>query len=115
MIENYEFGLITISGKSYSHDILLYKEEVIKWLRKESHNVSIEDVEDAVSMDPNMILIGTGESGVMIVPEKTREYIKSKGINLMIMRTKSACIAFEELVSAAKKKEGVLLLAHLTC
>jgi hypothetical protein len=40
MIDNYEFGSITINGKTYNNDVIIRAEEFLndKWWRKEGHD-----------------------------------------------------------------------------
>ena len=48
----------------------------------------------------------------MEVPEETREYIRSKGIEIVVERTKKACEIFNEMLM---KKRKVVAALHLTC
>lgn len=41
-IENYNFGEIKIDGKTYTSDVIIYKDKVEdSWWRKEGHNFSL--------------------------------------------------------------------------
>ena len=46
----------------------------------------------------------------MEVPEETREYIRSKGVEIIVEKTKKACELFNEL-----KNKRVVAALHLTC
>ena len=88
MIEEYHFGSITIDGKTYSHDVEVRWKgaargepspsglEVLSWWRKESHLIDVEDVMRAVEQGPEMIIIGTGETGLAEVTENAHKFIK---------------------------------------
>lgn len=120
MIEEYKFGEITIDGKVYNHDVeVRWSGEVLKWWRKESHIIDVEDVEKAVKIGPNTIVIGTGESGVAKVTEETQRYVKEKGIKLIIDLTEQATKTFNIINEESKEEEGeqdkVIGLFHLTC
>ena len=91
MIEEYKFGSIVIDGKTYEYDVeVRWTGEVLKWWRGESHVVDIEDVERAIDQNPDLIIIGTGESGLAKVTERTKEEILSKGIGLIVDKTEEA-------------------------
>ena len=120
MIEEYHFGLITIDGKIYNYDVeVRWSGEVLKWWRKESHTIDFEDIKRVINQNPEVIIIGTGESGVAEVTERTKEEIKSKGIELIIDITEEAIKTFNIICEESEKEEGkqrkVIGLFHLTC
>lgn len=120
MIEEYKFGSITIGGKTYNYDIeIRWSGEVLKWWRKESHVIDIEDVERAVKQNPETIVIGTGESGLAKVTEEAQQFIRGKGIRLIIDFTEQATKTFnirnEESAEEEGRPEKVIGLFHLTC
>jgi len=134
MIEEYRFGSIVIDGQTYNYDVEVRwtpKEshskrdptgqagEVLKWWRKESHIIDIEDVRRAIEQDPELIIIGTGEAGVAKVTEAAKEAIKSKGIELIIDLTEEATKTFNIINEESEEEEGeqkkAIGLFHLTC
>jgi len=119
MIEEYHFGSIKIDGKTYNHDVeVRWDKTVLKWWRKESHFVYLEDVKRAIEQNPEVI-IGTGESGVTEVGEEAKKEIRSKGIELIIDVTEEAVKTFNVLLEESEEEEGkqkrVIGLFHLTC
>lgn len=120
MIEEYKFGSITINGKTYNHDVeVLWTDEVVEWWREESHVIYLEDIEEAVALKPDTIIIGTGESGIAQVDEKAKKYITEKGIKLIIDKTEDAVKTFNVISGDSEEEEGeqnkVIGLFHLTC
>jgi len=120
MIEEYHFGSITISGKTYNHDVeVRWTGEVLKWGRKESHIIDVEDVKRAVEQKPDIIIIGTGEAGVAEVTEEAQKFITDKGIKLIIDKTEEATKTFNIICEESELEEGeqerVIGLFHLTC
>ena len=120
MIEEYRFGSITVDGKVYNYDVeIRWTGEVLCWWRKESHLIDVVDVKRAVEKMPDMIIIGTGKSGVANVSPKAQEFIRSKGINLLIDRTGEAVKTFNVVKEESEEEEGeqkkVIGLFHLTC
>lgn len=111
-IENYSFGKITIDGRQYKSDVIIYPDKVdSSWWRKEGHKLQIADLTEVVNSRPEVLIIGTGYSGVMIVPEETISYLKSKGIKVYIERTTKAVELFNKL----QKDRKVVAALHLTC
>lgn len=123
MINEYHFGSITINGKKYNYDVevrwtlldskhLTGQAEVLKWWRKESHIINIDDVKGSIKQKPEVIVIGTGESGVAKVTEDAQKEVNLKGIKLIIDKTGEAIKTFNILKEREKKVIG---LFHLTC
>ena len=120
MIEEYQFGSITVDGKIYDHDIeLRWTGEVLKWWRKESHFIDVEDVKRAVEQNPDTIIIGTGELGVAEVTEEAKKFIQEKRIKLIIDKTEETTRTFNIINEESEEEEGeqdkVIGLFHLTC
>ena len=120
MIEEYRFGSISIDGKIYNHDIeVRWTDEILSWPRKESHIIDVEDVERAAAENPEVIVIGTGESGMAKVTKEAIDFIKARGIELIIDKTEQAAKTFnirkEESMEEEGIQEKVIGLFHLTC
>jgi hypothetical protein len=120
MIEEYKFGSITIDGKIYNHDVeVRWTGEVLKWRREEGHVFNVEDVKRAVEQNPDTIILGTGTYGVCKVTEQCQNYIKERGIELIIDKTEEAVKTFNIILEESKEEEGkqrkVIGLFHLTC
>ncbi|MEW6002497.1 MAG: MTH938/NDUFAF3 family protein [Nitrospirota bacterium] len=111
-IEHYSFGKITIDGKTYTSDVIIYPGRVdSSWWRKEGHSLQIVDLSEVIKAKPQVLVVGTGYSGLMAVPEKTQTYLESKGIEVQVARTEKAVELFNEL----QKDRIVIAALHLTC
>lgn len=120
MIEDYQFGSITIDGEIYNHDVqVFWTGEVFDWWRKESHIVDVEDIIEVVEQKPEAIVIGTGQSGMAKVTEEAKKFIEARRIKLFIDPTEQAIKTFnirkEESMEEEGKLEKVIGLFHLTC
>jgi len=92
MIESYGFGRITINGRRYSRDVIIFPDNVKDgWWRREGHRLSLEDLKDVFEAKPEVLVIGTGYSGLMKVPQEVKDYVKSKNIQLIVENTRKAC------------------------
>jgi len=111
-IQSYRFGEIVIDGKAYNSDVIIFPNRVRdSWWRKEGHRLQPEDVKEIIEFKPELLIIGTGASGCMQVPEDTVESIESKGIQLKIEKTGDACSTYNNI----KNKGKVVAAFHLTC
>jgi hypothetical protein len=112
----YRFLLIrsdVIDARAYTSDVIIYNDRVdATWWRKEGHRLHPEDIVDALNVRLESLIIGTGYSGVMTVPEKTREYIAARGVDVIVERTGKAVEIFNALQS---QNRHVVAALHLTC
>ncbi len=111
-IDDYSFGRIVVDKKTYTSDVIIYPDRVdSSWWRKEGHYLQEVDLREVVNAKPDILIIGTGYSGVMNVPKVTRDFLESKGIKVYIERTVNAVALFNKQ-PADKKIIGAF---HLTC
>lgn len=120
MIEEYRFGKIKIKGQDYDHDVMVdWEGEVLQWTRKNSHIINEEDIERALDKKPEIIVIGTGESGVAQVTEDAKQACKEAGVDLIIDKTEEAVKTFNVILEESLEEDGeqadVIGLFHLTC
>ena len=112
-IEQYGFGHMTIGGQPYEEDVIVFPDRVMAgWWRREGHSLGVEDLKDVFQFDPDVLVVGTGASGRMGIPEETRKAIEQQGIKLESHSTGKAAEVFNEYV---EKKENVAGAFHLTC
>ena len=113
---DYKFGHIRILGKDYDYDVEVRSSgEVLKWWRKESHVIDLEDIERTLNQKPEIIIIGTGAMGIAQITEKARKEIKEQGIELIVQKTGQAVKVFNELVKQKREEKNIIALFHLTC
>jgi len=112
MIESYCFGSIVIEGRKFLSDVVIFPDRVNgNWWRKRGHTLGVDDVREIVDAKPEVLVVGTGYSGLMKVNRETKEYLRSSGIELIVAKTEEACEIFNEL----SKTRRVVAALHLTC
>jgi len=111
-IDHYTFGSITIAGKTYTSDVIIYPDRVdAAWWRKEGHYLQKADLADIVAAKPDLLIVGTGAHGVMAVPESTALFLSSHDIEVIIEKTGKAVEIFNDQPVGKK----VVAAFHLTC
>lgn len=112
MIESYDFGRIVIKGRVYTSDVILFPDRVRDdWWRREGHRLSVEDLGEIVQAKPEVLVVGTGYSGLVEIPSETARFIRSKGIELVAEPTRKATEIYNDL----SKSKRVVAALHLTC
>jgi len=122
-IEHYSWAKFIISGEEHSgdgdsrigkgKDIMLIGEKVKRWKDRKGHVLDPSMVEKALDWDIEILVIGNGADGALIVPDEVIEFLLKKGIeNVMVRKTPDACRIYNKLYHSGEK---VALLAHGTC
>ena len=83
-ISNFRFGCFNIDGAEYQHDIKIIDNKIKIWNYIKHHTVVPEDLDDILPVNPEIIIIGIGESGLVFVEEATKKLVKEKNINLIV-------------------------------
>jgi len=112
-IERYSFGSISIDGRRYDRDLIIYPEVIqTGWWRKEGHRLHLEDIRGVLENPPEVLVVGCGESGGMTVDPEVAAALERLSVELVAEPTKSACKRFNEL---SREGRRVVAALHLTC
>lgn len=115
MIESYDFGVMVINGKRYTSDLIVFPEKVLGgWWRREGHKLCVEDLKEVFNQKPppEVLVVGTGYSGLVKVLPEVEKTLKEHGMKLISQPTREAYQTFNELLKAGKRVAGAF---HLTC
>ncbi|HPD45634.1 MAG TPA: Mth938-like domain-containing protein [Anaerohalosphaeraceae bacterium] len=112
-IEAYESGEMTIEGSRFTDDLLVYPDHVTpKWWRRVGHRLEPEDLAEVFDARPEVIVVGMGQSGMMKIPDLTRETLNEQGIELVAEETDKAWPLYNRLADEGRRVVGAF---HLTC
>jgi len=104
---------MTVSGQNYDKDLIILPQEVLPdWWRKEGHALVAEDLNEVFVRRVDTLIVGTGASGMMRIPETTRQTLEKKGIRLIAMITAAAVSVFNDRMKRGENLAGAF---HLTC
>lgn len=112
MIEHYTFGKFIINGKTFNTNVKIINKVTNSCRHFDGHIITKDDFTDLIAAKPEIIIIGTGSSGVVNVPQDIIDLVESSGIKLIIKRTKEACEEYNKLI---KQKKNVAAIMHNTC
>jgi hypothetical protein len=103
---------MVIDGKTFDSDLIIYPDRVDDhWRRKEGHVLRLEDLANALAANPEVLIIGTGYSDQMKVPDNLRDDLLSKKIELHIADSRRSVDLFNSI--CARKR--TVAAFHLTC
>ena len=110
-IEKYSFGEITVNGKNYHKDLVIFPDFIEQnWWRKSGHNLCCDDITDVLQNKPEYLFIGTGKFGLMKVDQQLLQELEKMGIKVYVAKTDNAIKAFN-----AQKSTNKVGAFHLTC
>ena len=112
-IDAFAFGSIVIDGKKYTSDLIIYPDGCVitSWRRKGGHILSGDDINELVDSQPEVIIAGTGVSGLVKPEKELQKTLQKKSIEFLPAPNQKAMELFNELSS--KKRVGACF--HLTC
>jgi len=113
IINSTRFGSITINGKVYDEKdnyIVFWDDEIIPLHTTERHVFGRPELDIILKKNPEMIVVGTGDSGLLKVSEEVRSLCQGKEIELVEMISREAIIRFNENLD-----KKVVAFIHVTC
>jgi len=111
-INSYHFGEIVIDGKKYSSDVIIFPDRVRdNWWRRTGHELCLEDIAEVMTENPEVLVVGSGASGLMEVLPEVEKSLKAQGIRLIVETTDKACNTYNQL----SHSERLVAAFHITC
>ncbi len=112
IIDSYQFGQVIINGQKYSSDVIIFPDRVRdSWWRKQGHQLCLEDIAEVITENPEVLVVGTGASGLMKVLPEVEQATEARGIKLIVETTDKAVNIYNRLCRSQK----VIAALHLTC
>jgi hypothetical protein len=101
-----------ICGNTYTSDLILYPNRIdSSWWRKTGHHLCLDDLQKILNEKFDVLIIGTGYTGLLKVDKEVIQHAKSAGFDLIIAKTAKAADKFNTL----SQKKKVIAAFHLTC
>jgi hypothetical protein len=111
-IDSYQFGKVVINGKKYSSDVIIFPDKVIdNWWRNAVHELCLEDIAEVLKEKPEVLVVGTGASGLMKVLPKVEDTAQDQGIKLIAEPTDRACDTYNQMCHSQR----LVAALHITC
>lgn len=113
MITSCSFGNITINQTTYHSDLIIYPDGKIKdgWRRMAGHRLSADDIFSLIESGPEIIIAGTGISGMMKPDKSLTVWLGEKNITFFAKPNQQAVKLYNRFFM--EKRTGACF--HLTC
>ncbi|MDI6826279.1 MAG: MTH938/NDUFAF3 family protein [Candidatus Aenigmarchaeota archaeon] len=112
-IDSYEFGSIKIDGKTYHEDVIVSWDGEVREVRTAIRHVfGLPELQKVMEKKPELVIVGTGASGLCSVSDEIKKEVEMKGFKFMELVSKEAIKKFNE---AVRQRKRVSAFVHLTC
>jgi glucokinase len=112
-ITGYHFGEIAIGQKTYAHDIYILVDGTVKKRKKAiareeyhtAHTLGPKELERVCKAGPEVLFVGTGETGVVKLNDDAHRYLSQRSIECKALSTPQAIEAYN---NSTKRKAAVI-------
>jgi hypothetical protein len=99
-IQEYKIGSFLINNKRYLSDIKIVNKRPFYWNDRNRYNLEESNLNDLFKAKPEVIIIGTGASGMLKVSQDIKEMIKERNTGVVVEPTPQAVKSFNKAVKA---------------
>ncbi|MFC2012817.1 Mth938-like domain-containing protein [Chloroflexota bacterium] len=111
-VDSYHFGKMVINGRNYRSDLIVSADSVnCGWRRRRSHELAVADIGEALAAHPDVLVVGTGASGLLKVLPEVEQAAGSQGMEVIVAPTREACRTYNQRCGLQR----VVAAFHLTC
>lgn len=111
------FGRIAVGRETYNRDIYIRvngkvenrKKSLARNLYGSSHRIGPKELEEVCKGGPEVLFIGTGQSGLAELTEDGRQYLRGRAIECCALPTPQAVEAYND----CERQRAALI--HVTC
>ena len=109
-VNAYTRSKITIGTRDIRASFIMDNEEIIlDWPVTDAAELTVENLQAAITKRPEIILLGTG-SRLVFPANEIRTAVLSKGIGFELMDTQAACRTFNILAGESRRVVAALIL-----
>jgi uncharacterized protein len=110
MFTGYGDGYVMVNQVRYEQNLIVLPDRIIeRWEVSSFDQLVAENFDFLLSLQPEMVLFGTGKKLCFPHPKLTRSLVES-GIGLEVMDTNAACRTFNILTAEERRVAAALLL-----
>ena len=109
-IDGYSAGQVTITNKVYQSSLLVSPDIIVPdWPPKLFSDLAISHIEQIMTLDPEIVILGTGKS-LTFPSELLLQPITGRSIGIEIMDTGAACRSYNFLLGEGRHVVAALLM-----
>ncbi|HJT50569.1 MAG TPA: Mth938-like domain-containing protein [Nitrosospira sp.] len=110
MFTGYGDGYVIVNQVRYEQNLIVLPDRIIEqWEVSSFDQLAAENFDFLLSLQPEMVLFGTGKTLRFPHPRLTRSLVES-GVGIEVMDTNAACRTFNILTAEERRVAAALLL-----
>lgn len=110
-IKSYQPGSVKINNQIYTKSLIITPTQLFEnWPPQSSKDLTAANFQEILQLQPNILLIGTGEVHEFI-PLEIYGHLLNESIGVEIMSTGAACRTFNALVAENRNVAAALIIA----
>ena len=103
-------GQVRVRDHDIRRSVILTADRIVfDWPPRDARAISRADIEAALALEPEVILLGTGEHQQFPDPEIARA-VQSAGVGFEVMDTRAACRTYNLLVQEGRRVAAAILI-----
>ncbi|NEV63760.1 Mth938-like domain-containing protein [Thiorhodococcus minor] len=111
LVEGYGPEGILVGGRRFHRSLVLAPDRIIEdWEPSGPRDLVPEHLETVLALDPQVIVLGTGEEQFFPPPE-VYFWVLERGVGIEVMDTGAACRTYNILMSEGRRVAAGLILA----
>lgn len=111
-IQGYDATGLVVDGERFEHSIAFSPDgPVQEWPVRDVKQLNAADAEPILAMDPEVVILATGEQTVMPPPEFLKQF-GPRGIGLEAMNLGAACRTYSVLAGDERRVVAAVIISH---
>jgi uncharacterized protein len=112
LIRSYGAGFVHVNETRHTHNLIISPQTLkTVWPMERIENLSLELLEPALALEPEVLLIGSG-TALIFPPARLVADLLSRRIGLEVMNTASACRTYNILATDGRHVVAALVVAE---
>lgn len=106
----YGAGYVTVNNVRHEKHLVVMPDQIMAWQVENFEALSAEDFESLLALDPEIVILGTGNAQRFPAPALSRP-LTMAGIGIEVMDSKAACRTYNILIAEDRKVLAAILVA----
>jgi uncharacterized protein len=110
LVRSYKPGELRVAEEVLSGSCVLRADRIVRdWRPRSIDEVTLQDLETVLALDPEIVVMGCGERQRFLKPDVMAALL-SRGVGCEVMTTEAACRTYNVLVSEDRRVVAALIV-----
>ncbi|MEK6839696.1 MAG: Mth938-like domain-containing protein [Nanoarchaeota archaeon] len=107
MIQEFKYGMFKIDNKQFYDNVKLIGSKIKLWECKE-RQITMNDLEDLLEINPELLIIGQGPGGLIAVADDIKDVMRMRKIVLKVDKSQNACELYNRALKDGKRVAAII-------